>query len=101
VVIAVFAVPSQDPRVIEIEEIEAVAAGVQNMLLAAQALGLGAMWRTGDAAYDDSVKEHLGFSPRDHLVAFVYLGYADLIPPLKRDDGIEHYTSWVQPEQVT
>jgi nitroreductase len=96
VVIAVFAVPSDNPRVIEIEEVEAVAAGVQNMLLTAQALGLGAMWRTGDSAYDDSVKAHLGFTPRDHLVAFVYLGYPDLIPPLRRDDGAGQFTRWME-----
>ena len=94
VVIAVFAVPSDDPRVVEVEEVEAVAVGVQNMLLTAAALGLGAMWRTGDAAYDQSVKAHLGFTATDHLVAFVYLGYPDLLPPLRRDQGAAQYTRW-------
>ena len=50
VLIAVAVVPSPEPHVLEIEEICAGAASVQNMLLAAEALGLGAMWRTGDAA---------------------------------------------------
>ncbi|HKO24103.1 MAG TPA: nitroreductase family protein, partial [Chloroflexota bacterium] len=40
VVIAVAVVPSPEPRVVEIEEICAGAAGVQNLLLAADALGL-------------------------------------------------------------
>ena len=99
VLIAVFAVSSDDPRVIEIEEVEAVAAGVQNMLLTAQALGLGAMWRTGDAAYDPKVKEYLGFRPDDHLVAFVYLGYPSLIPPVHRDDQVDRYTRWLEPDE--
>src|SRR5947209_2655309 len=60
VVIVAAAVPTCHPKAIEIEEIESVAAGVQNMLLAAEALGLHAMWRTGWPAYHDEVKRHLG-----------------------------------------
>ncbi len=67
----------------EIENIEAVAAAVQNMLLAAQAMGLASLWRTGDAAYDPHVKAWFGLSPDDHLVAFVYLGLA-AVPNLER-----------------
>ncbi len=39
-----------DPRVSEVENICAAAAAAQNLLLAAQALGLAGMWRTGGAA---------------------------------------------------
>lgn len=38
------------PKVLEIENVCAAAAACQNILLAAHALGLGAHWRTGDAA---------------------------------------------------
>ena len=41
VIIAVAAVPSDSPKAVEIEEIAAVAAAVQNVLVAAEALGLG------------------------------------------------------------
>jgi nitroreductase len=61
-------------KIPEIEQIAAVAAGVQNMLLAAHALGVGAMWKTGGAAYDPDVKAALGLTPEDHIVAFLYLG---------------------------
>lgn len=61
-------------KIPEIEQIAAVAAGVQNMFLAAHALGLGAMWKTGGAAYDPEVKTALGLQPEDHIVAFLYLG---------------------------
>lgn len=96
VVVAVAAIPSTDPRVIEIEEVAATAAGVENMLLAAQALGLGAMWRTGDAAYDATVKAFLGFPPQAHLVAFIYLGYAEIVPPLSRLDNGKEKTIWLE-----
>ena len=61
-------------KIPEIEQIGAVSAAVQNMLLAAHALGYGAMWKTGAAAYDASVKAMLGLAREDHIVAFVYLG---------------------------
>jgi nitroreductase len=61
-------------KIPEIEQVASVAAGVQNMLLAAHALGYGAMWKTGAAAYDAEVKAALGLLPEDHIVATVYLG---------------------------
>jgi len=95
VVIAVAAVPSDRPKVVEIEEVAAVAAAVQNMLLAAEALGLGAMWRTGEPAYDPAVKRFLGLPDRAYLLAFVYLGYPDLAESREhaRDSG--QYTTWL------
>lgn len=61
-------------RIPEVEQVLAVGAAVQNMMLAAQALGYGAMWKTGGAAYDAGVKQALGLSTDDHIVAFLYLG---------------------------
>lgn len=87
VVIAVAAIPSDAPKVIESEELAATAAAVENMLIAAHSLGLGAMWRTGKPAYHPAVKEFLGLPPRARIVAFVYVGYSDLpeLPPRRRD----------------
>jgi nitroreductase len=44
------------------------------MVLVAQALGYGAMWKTGAAAYDAQTKTMLGLAAQDHIVAFLYLG---------------------------
>jgi len=63
-------------RVPEIEQVLAVGAAVQNLLLAATAVGYGSMWRTGEVAYDRHVKATLGLAATDHLVGFVYLGTA-------------------------
>jgi len=95
ILVAVAAVPDLDPKTMEIEEIAATAAGIQNMLLAAQALGLGAMWRTGDAAFDPAVKRFLGIPETAHLLAFVYLGYPEIVPPLKRDQSGRSKTVWL------
>ena len=60
VVIVVVAEAPKQPNVMEIENIEAASAAVQNMLLTAEEMGLACMWRTGDAAYDPHVKQWLG-----------------------------------------
>jgi nitroreductase len=83
VVIVVVSEPPQQPKVLEIENIEAVAAAVQNMLLTAEEMGLACMWRTGDAAYDPHVKQWLKLAPGDHIVSFLYVGYP-AIPHLER-----------------
>jgi nitroreductase len=95
VLIAVAALPSSDPRVVESEEVSAVAAAVQNMLLAAEALGLGAMWRTGDAAVDPTVKAFLALPPEAHIVAFVYVGYPEPAPRRPRKITGTRHTVWL------
>jgi nitroreductase len=75
VLIAVGVDKPSEVKVLEIENICAAAAAVQNLLLAAQALGLGAKWRTGEWARDDRVKDFLGFAIDQHIIGFVYLGY--------------------------
>jgi nitroreductase len=61
-------------KVPEIEQVIAVGAAVENMFLAAQAMGLGVMWKTGPAAYDAGVKAVVGLNADDHIVAILHLG---------------------------
>src|SRR5437868_3292746 len=94
VVIVVAAEQPKQPKVMEIENIEAVAAAVQNMLLTAEEMGLACMWRTGDAAYDPHVKQWLGLESGDHIVAFLYVGYP-AIPRLERIPiAFKEKTTW-------
>jgi nitroreductase len=66
-----------------IEQTLAAGAAAHAMMLAALALGFNAMWKTGDAAYDASVKQALGLGPEDAIVAFLYIGTesAERAPP--------------------
>jgi nitroreductase len=80
-------------KIPEIEQIGAVAAAVQNMFLAANALGYGAMWKTGAAAYNADVKAMLGLGPEDHIVALLYLG-TTTTPGPKVGAPIEGVVSW-------
>ncbi len=57
-----------------IEQVLAAGAAAEAMMLAAVALGFNAMWKTGSAAYDETVKQALGFEPHDAIVGFLYLG---------------------------
>ena len=96
VLIAVGVDKPADPRVLEIENICAVAAAVENLLLAAHAEGLGAHWRTGSAARDPEVKKFLGFSPEQELISFVYIGYPDLVPAVVERPSFEDRTVWME-----
>jgi nitroreductase len=61
-------------KVPAIEQILAVGAATQNILLALHTLGYVAAWKTGEAAYDSEVKKALGLAADDHIVALVYTG---------------------------
>jgi nitroreductase len=65
-----------------VEQLLAAGAAAQNVMLAAHAMGFGAIWRTGASAYDAHVKEALGLKPTDAIVGFLYLGTAAAMPPL-------------------
>jgi nitroreductase len=62
------------PKVPEIEQVIAAGAAVENLLLAANDLGVGAMWKTGPAAYSPRVKAAVGLTADDHIVAILHLG---------------------------
>jgi nitroreductase len=95
VIIAVAAKITEHPKVPEVEQLLSAGAVVQNMLIAAHALGLGAMWRTGGMAYDHVVKEGLGFEENDQIVGFLYLGEIDgrvkPLPDLSPGDFVSHW----------
>src|SRR5690349_21639903 len=58
-VLVVVGVQSQKDDMMERrEDLQAASAAVQCMLLAADSVGLAAIWRTGEGAYDDSIKAY-------------------------------------------
>ncbi|MGH8265741.1 MAG: nitroreductase family protein [Steroidobacteraceae bacterium] len=61
-------------KVPPIEQTLSAGAAAHNIMLAASALGFNAMWKTGTAAYDATVKQALGLGPTDAIVGFLYLG---------------------------
>lgn len=96
VMIAVGVDKPGEAKVLEIENVCAAAAATQNLLLAAQALGLGAKWRTDVWARDAKVKEFLGFEPDQHIIGFIYLGYPEFVPEPATRPSYADRTVWME-----
>ena len=65
------------------------------MMIAAHALGFGAMWRTGPVTYLAELREELGLGASEQLIGFLYLGTPE--HPLARSDAPaidQHFASW-------
>ncbi|MDP1547965.1 MAG: nitroreductase [Anaerolineales bacterium] len=88
--------PAPDTKAIEIENIASASAAAMNILLAAHALGLGAIWRTGEWARDAKVKEFLGFAADQHIIGFIYVGHPDVAPESYVRQGFEDRVTWVE-----
>lgn len=94
-VITVACVPSDHPDIHRIEEIGAVNAAIQNMLLTAHALGLGAIWRTGKPTYHPKMKQHFGLREQDEILGFIYIGYPDMPLRKGRRTSYQEKTVWI------
>ena len=96
IVIVVASEHPTTPNVIAIENVEATAAAVQNMLLVAEEMGLACMWRTGDGAYDPHIKQWLGLSIEDAIVAFLYVGYPAIPQTERQPIPFDTKTTWLE-----
>lgn len=94
VIIALISSPSSGERIIQQEEVIAAGAALQNMLLAAHALGLGAMIRTGRHSYLQPVRSYLDLKENESLVGLVYLGYQAEPPRPTRRSPLEAKVIW-------
>ncbi len=65
----------QHPKVPDWEQDMSCAVAVGNMLVAAHAMGLGAVWRTGTMATHEIVCSGLGLAENERIVAFLYVGH--------------------------
>lgn len=74
-IVAVIArLEADHPKVPEQEQLLAAGCVAYNLLLGAQALGYGAQWLTGWAAYDRDAAALLGLAQDERVVAFVHIG---------------------------
>lgn len=85
-----------DPSSPEIEEICSGAAAAQNILLAADALGLAAIWRSGWMAFTPEVRDHLGLSEKGQVLGFIYVGYPASERPTRTRRPVSDVTTWRQ-----
>ena len=95
-VVALISRPGRAENVVAQEEMVAAGAALQNMLLAAQSLGLASFVRTGAHAYSQEVRNFLRMEGHETLVGMVYLGYASgPLPPGRRTPALEKVT-WME-----
>lgn len=73
-VVVVVACLHAESKVPEIEQKLCAGNVAYNILLGAYALGFGAQWLTGWAAYDREAAAILGLAEHEHVVGFVHLG---------------------------
>lgn len=95
VIVVVAAHVQRGHKIPEIEQVSSVAAAAQNIMLAANAQGFGAMWKTGAPAYDPMVKQTLGLDAGDEILGFLYLGrQVGAGSPAARPAPTTHVSVW-------
>ena len=69
-----------------------------NLLLGAHALGYGAQWLTGWAAYDAAVATLLGLAAHERIVGFIHIGTArEEAPERPRPTPADVVSDWAAP----
>ena len=53
------------------------------MTICGFSLGIGAVWRTGDFAFDRNVHQQLGLAEQDQIIGFLYVGTPSVQAPIK------------------
>lgn len=85
----------ESSKIPEIEQLVSAGCVAHTMVMAAQAEGFGAIWRTGDVAYDEITRERLGLDASDRIVGIVYLGSVASEPPdMPRPSVSEIVRAW-------
>lgn len=72
--LVVIACVQQHPKVPEYEQLIAAGCAAHGLLLAAQAQGLGAFWRSGEMADNTHVASQLGLTANERVIGYVYVG---------------------------
>lgn len=73
-IVVLIACIQEHPKVPEFEQIIAAGCAGHAILLSAQAMELGAFWRSGDFCQNDVVARGLGLQKNEKLIGFMYLG---------------------------
>ena len=96
VIVAVCAAIEHEHSIPAIEQFAATAAACENMLIAATALGIGSMWRTGDPSYDISIKAALNLKESDMVTGWLYFGSAEAktVPNIQNYNHSQYVTYW-------
>jgi nitroreductase len=87
---------ARDPKgkISEMEEMFAVACGVQNMYLTCTAYGLGGFWSTGAVITGEGMRGFLGLGEQDRCLGLFYMGYPSVEWPKGYRKPLVEFMSW-------
>jgi nitroreductase len=94
VTIAIVCAASTSPKIVEHEELASTAMAVQNLHLAATALGLGGYWTSGKKAFHPAMARFLGIEPPARCLGFFYLGWPSGPAPAGSRRPWQEKVSW-------
>jgi nitroreductase len=84
----------EHPKVPDVEQVITAGCAAQAAIQAAYAMGLGAMWRTGEMAFNDVVKAGLGLTANEQIIGFIYLGSVKRFRTLEAESVEGLMTHW-------
>lgn len=90
-------------KVAAIEEIEAVACSVQNIMLSATAIGLGSFWSSPPLIESAAFKQQQGLHEEDHCLGILYLGWPKqtFVWPASARRPVTDFIEWVRAQRPT
>lgn len=94
-VVAVSMKRQKENKILEIEEIEAVACAIQNMYLTCTAYGLGGFWSTPKLIYSSEMNNFLELDEIDKCLCLFYIGYPSIDWPTAHRKPLEFNTKWI------
>ncbi len=93
-VIVASVVIAEHPKVPEIEQYLSAGASVQNLLMSAHLMNIGAIWRTGSLCFNRHLMDLLGLQSNESLVGFIYLGQEEGDKKLPKFVEQREFVSW-------
>jgi len=93
VVVVVARIEEDHPKIPAQEQLLSAGCVAFNLLIGAQALGFGAQWLTGWAAYDRDVAGLLGLAANERVIGFVHVGSVREAMPERLRPGLAEVVS--------
>lgn len=90
-ILVVVAVIKEHPKVPRIEQMLSAGCAAHSILLGAHARGFAGIWRTGQNAFDPSVKKGLKLESSEEIIGFLYLGTREGDPKPVRDQLVSDF----------
>ncbi|PHS18175.1 MAG: nitroreductase [Kangiella sp.] len=85
---------TEHPKVPEIEQYLSAGASVQNLLLAAHFMNIGAIWRTDSLCFNRHLMDLLGLKENESIVGFIYLGKEEGKKRLPKHVEQSEFVAW-------